>query len=618
MLCETAQQIAIALAVTLVCAATGAGQYEFERIGVPCIIRSLPIQLVAPDGAGGYVAWGDFESPDQRAIIGVNVATGETTWVDVGMFGFTHIAITLGRDGRIYIYTGNPAHFLAYDMRTGELEDLGVPASPASYFGTGQMGPDGRYYIGSYPATHLVRVDTATGEIEHLAKIAEDPRENYLWPNLAVADDGMVYCPVGLHHKELWSFDPATGDKHQILPEALTEEHGRPSVWLGADGQVYGSAGSVRFLCRPEGIVTDVEVLPASDLRAEPRTADGLRVEEVDDEGRLVLSDPETDEATYVQTDYEGQPQMIYSVACERGGRIWGGALFPSNSFYYEPASGDLVDLGQIASGGCQVYDVLSVPDGLLLSSYPAASMDLYDPDRPIGDGNPYHFPRTPWQERPVQWAPGPDGRIYMGTVPVKGVLGGALVRIDLADRSVAHWRNIVENQSIMYCAAVPETDELICASSIQGGSSAKPSESEGFVVLWDCEGEQVVHRDQPVPGTAHYGRLVRAATGIVYGLAGAKYFAYDPEERETVFVGDLPGSRVHFPGLNDAPVGPRGLIYGLVDDAVVAIDPADHSVSVVAEHESIGRAHGFFVTEAGVLYYGSGSELWRCDLSAD
>ncbi|MGD9494957.1 MAG: hypothetical protein AB7Y46_01480 [Armatimonadota bacterium] len=618
MLCESAQQVAIALAVTLVCATAGAAQYEFERIGVPCIIRSLPIQVVAPDGKGGWMAWGDFESPDQHAIIGVNVATGATTWVDVGQFGFTHIALTLGRDGRIYVYTGNPAHFLAYDMQTGELEDLGVPASPANYFGRGQMGPDGKYYIGSYPGTHLVCVDTATGEIAHLAKIAEDPREKYLWPNLAVADDGIVYCPIGLHHKELWSFDPATGAKHQILPADLTAQHGQPTIWLAEDGQVYGRAGSAQFLCQPDRIVTDVEILPASDRRAEPRMAGDYRVQGVDKQGRLVLTKAETGETSYVQTDYEGQPQMIYCVGCEREGKIWGGALFPSNTWTYDPATGELEDLGVMVGGGSQIYDILSTPQGLLMASYGGACMDLYDPTHPGGEGNPHRFERVPMQERPVQWAPGPDGRIYIGTVPVKGILGGALVRLDLSDLSIAHWRNIVANQSIMYCAAVPETNELICASSIQGGSSAIPSETEAFIVLWDCDAERVVHRDRPVPGTTSYGRLVRAQTGIVYGLAGAKYFAYDPVKRETVFVGDMPGTSVHFPGLNDEPVGPRGLIYGLVGNAVVAIDPADHSVSVIAEHESIGRAHGFLVTQAGVLYYGSSSELWRCDLSGN
>ena len=72
-------------------------------------------------------------------------------------------------------------------------------------------------------------------------------------------------------------------------------------------------------------------------------------------------------------------------------------------------------------------------------------------------------------------------------------------------------------------------------------------------------------------------------------------------------------GSR--FPGLSDEPVGPEGLIYGLANDAVYAIDPADHTASVIARHKSIEQAHGFLVTQDGILYYGSGPALMRCKL---
>ncbi len=611
-------RIAVILSLLVVISMTAASAApQFERIGIPCTIKELHLQLVAPDGAGGYMAWGDYEDPDQRAIVGFDIETGEMTWVDITRFGMTHIALCHGLDGRIYVYAGNPAHFLAYDMQTGDLEDLGVPASPANYLGHGMRGPDGKFYMGSYPGTHLVAVDTTTGEIEHLAKIAEDPRENYLWPNVAISDDGVVYGPVGLHHRELWSYDTRTGEKRQILPEEFTEDQGRPSVWYGEDGQVYGSVAGVKFLCQPDRIVRDVEVAPEPDeLPGLPRTADGKRIHRIDEQGRLTMTDLETGEAIYVQTEYDGQPQMIYSIGCLRDGKIWGGALFPSNTWYYDPDADELVDLGVIVRGGCQIYDLLSVPQGILMGSYTGAYIDLYDPQEELSDTNPYHFARVPMQERPNQFEMGPDGRVYVGTIPVKGRLGGALVRIDLDAREIDSWANIIENQSITYCAAIPETGELLCGSTIAGGSSAQPTEDEAYVFIWDCDAEQIVHTDQPVPGTRTYGRVIRAETGTVYGIAGNQYFAYDPVARETVYIGDLPGERVHFPGLSDDPVA--GLIYGLVDDRVFAIDPADHSVKVVAEHESISRAHGFHVTPEGVLYYGSGPDLWRCDLTAE
>jgi hypothetical protein len=106
---------------------------------------------------------------------------------------------------------------------------------------------------------------------------------------------------------------------------------------------------------------------------------------------------------------------------------------------------------------------------------------------------------------------------------------------------------------------------------------------------------------------------VARAKTGIIYGLAGDKYYAFDPKARKVVHVGDLPGAARQFPGMCREPIGPRGLIMGFADDALFAIDPADHSVQVLARHESIEGARGPFVTQDGVVYYGSGPTLMRC-----
>jgi hypothetical protein len=64
------------------------------------------------------------------------------------------------------------------------------------------------------------------------------------------------------------------------------------------------------------------------------------------------------------------------------------------------------------------------------------------------------------------------------------------------------------------------------------------------------------------------------------------------------------------------APVGARGLICGLGDDTVFAIDPADHSARIIARHKTLEKAFGYFITAEGVLYYGSESHLMRCRLA--
>lgn len=590
------------------------GGYHFEDLGEPVHERSLGMEFVTRGPGEGYTAWATYEAADGTALVGVRIPSGEVVRVDLTRFGPSHIQAAQAPNGDLYLYAGRPGHFLRFDVVREQIEDLGVPARPASYWLGSAVGPDDWFYVGSYPATYLVRCNLRTKEVESLGRIAEDPKECYLL-HPAVSDDGIVYCPVGLHHKELWAVDPRTRAKRQILPAELTQSQGIPRVWVGTDGHVYGEADGKQFRCYPDRI--EVGQTQPERRRRRPMEAGDVRVGRIDEQGRLVLTHTTTGEVRHIQTSYPGAPCAIYSVSCERDGRIYGGTFSPANTFCYDTATGRLYDLGRISTARIQVYDTLNHPKGLFLTSYMGATVDFFDPAAPIETGrNPRHIVTIPGQERPTQIILGPDGMLYTGTVPSKGRLGGALTRINPNDFSHKVWTNLIPNQSLLYLAPVPETKEIFCTTTISGGSSAIPTEKEAFIFLWDTQREVIRHRDQPVPGTKTYGAVVRARNGLLYGLAENRYYAYDPVARKVVHVGELPVRAVAFPGLSDEPVGPRGLIYGVGEDAVFAIDPADHSARVVVRHASLRGVHGFFVSSDETLYYGRGSHLMRCRLA--
>jgi len=598
-----------------------ADDYVFEDLGVAVRVPGQGIIFVTEHPDGHAIGWGRHETPDFMGLLGVRLDTGEHFLVDLSMFGRGHVIATLGADGNIYAYGGTPnAHFTRVDPVTREVTDLGVPEPNTHYFVAGAMAPDGVWWTGGYPSAALVRLDTNTGEFGSVGRLTDDERNRYLWPAVAVAADGMVYCPVGLHHQELYAYDPATGAKAQILADDLTALSGSPTVWLAADGNVYGRSsggadGPVWYRCTPTGIER-VEEAPAR-AREVPRTSDWA-VGGIGRDGVMTLTNAETGEQRTLQTDYLGHELRIYCIADEWQGRIWGGTISPAQVFAVDPVTGEITEHGKRTGGSTQVYDIIGTPEGLLLASYGGACLDLWDPEAP-GDEALRALPRGEMQERPARWTVGPDGNYYVGTVPIKGHVGGGLARVTLDRLDATWWIYPIGEQSISACAPVPETGELLCATSIRGGTSAIPTEIEGHIFLWSCAEERVTHIDEPVPGADTYYAPVRADTGIIYLLArtdeGTRCVAYDPVQRETVFVGELPGGYGRFPWLHDRPVGPEGLIIGLVDDAVWAIDPADHSTRVLARHESISSAHGFMVTEDGVLYYGSGTHVWRCRL---
>ena len=612
----------LALMLLLLAAAqVFAQELQFENLGAPSMEtgHSLSFTTAHPDGYN--IAWARHETPDFMGLLGVRLDTGQHFTVDLSQWGPSQVRAVPCPEGRfVYTYCGRPdAHFARYDPATGELTDLGAPAENAHYFSHAATSPDGRMYVGTFPRASLAWLDMNTGEIGATGKITDAAENRYMWPHVVVSDDNVVYCTVGLHHQELYAFDPATGDATQILTPDLMELTGSFRIWRAEDGQVFGRSGDTSYRCTPTGIEVMGEV-PGS-ARRWTMAGDWI-VGNIDDAGVIELAHAETEEKRSLQTEYRGRPIRIYSVGDEWEGRIWGGTIFPARAFSVDPATGETVDHGRQTGGRIQIYDLIATESGLLLSSYSGAHINLWNPfaddeesiNRALTGGN------TIDQERPLQWTKGPDGHYYLGTRPIKGHVGGALCRVTLDPLEATWWKDPIGPQSVMGVAAIDETDQLLCATSHYGGSSSIPLEDVGYLFLWDCAEERVVAKDTPIEGAVSYSAPVRAHTGVVYGIAYTRereriVFGWDPIERELVCTAELPGQRLAFPSLHKRPIGPDGLIIGLADDAVYAIDPADHSVRVLGRHDSISRAHGFSVTEEGVLYYGSGADLWRCDL---
>jgi len=467
-----------------------------------------------------------------------------------------------------------------------------------------------------YPTAHVVWCDPATDETKDLGRMPDDPRQMYGYPPAVDGDNRMLYVPVGLHHLEVWAYDLRIGKKRQILPPELTKKQGNPEVYRGSDGRVYGRAYEWQFLCKPDGIEY-VDTLPAAARTSPyPKEVGEHTVSHVTADGELHLKHKSTGGTKVIQTAVRGGSFSIHCVGCEHDGKIYGGGgNGKANLFVFDPATGKLKDLGRKGGGRVQVYDVLSHPRGLFQSSYTGCHLDFYDlvtgKRKPIASLSREHE-----QERARELVLGPDGMIYTGTVPVKGRLGGAIVRLDPSSGAVRVWRNVIPNQSFLSAVAVPQTGEMFFTSSTHGGSSAIPTEKEAYVALWDIKKGQIAWKGQPFEGAELYWNAVMARNGLIYGLMGNKLYAFDPVRREVVHRGRLPTRSARFPGLATTSRGESALIYGLGDGAVFTIDPSDNSTRIIARHPSLRNAVGLLVAKGGTLYYGSGPNLWRAKLN--
>jgi len=606
----------------------------FEVVGEAAVVPGLPINLVTKNSSG-YEAWGKVEGGDQIELVGIKTQTGEVERVDLTQFGVNvRVQITKGADGNIYIFAGRPGRFLKFDVESRKLTDLGVPA-PEAYYWLGQtVAPDGKFYIGTMPNAVLVSLDPATGKVANHGSLADDVKQKYLVHPLA-SNDNMIYCPVGLHHPALVAFDPKTGKSKQILPPELMKGSEYPRLTRGTDGQVYGALNGQNFLCKPDGIEPGKTCPPEA---REKLLAGDKQVNLVDEKSQLILLGPGVMDKSTVQTKYQGKAIPVFSLAFFKDGRLHGGCISPALVFAYDEAKMEFQNFGSLTTGKVQVYNLLENPKGagVFLGSYTLCAIDFWDPDAPIGPDNPKPVASLAddqnQQERPTAMIAGPDKNVYVGTAPLKGLLGGALVKVDPATFAVKVWRNVVPNQSVASLVAVPETGDILAGSCILGGSSSIPTEKEAVLFAWDPAKEKGKYTTKPVPGAQTYDSLVRTPGGIVYGTAdktvgpvGASgkgpegenesFFAFDPVKQKTLFTGTLPVSEVRHPGLFPRCMGPGNLIYGIGDDALFAIDPSDNSARIIARDASFKTGLGLFITDTGHVYYGSGYKLMRYKL---
>ena len=470
--------------------------------------------------------------------------------------------------------------------------------------------------MAAYPSAHAVMCDPATDSIADLGSMTEDPKHQlYGFKPQVDGKNEWLYVPLGLHHMELCAFNLKTKAKRQILPPDLLKLPGTIEVQRFVDGNVYGRRIETKpemwFRCSPDGVVF-VEKPPESDREAVPQMVEGMKFGDIGADGKLLVTDAHG-KSRIIRTPLTGITYGGYSVGCERDGIIYGGGGNGRTDIYsYDMKTGELRDLGSGSGGRVQIYDLLSHPNGIYVSGYPGANIDLFKPQ----NAERVHIAQLSiehHQERLVRLTLGPDGMIYSGGVPIKGRLGGAIVRLNPENHAVTVWRDVVRNQSVNVGVSVPATKEMFFTTTIQGGTSAIPVEKEAFVLLWDCTVQKESWRGQPIAGTKDYGYATMARTGVIYGLAGGQqYYAFDPARRNVVHRGVLPVSSVKPLGLAHDAVGSRGLIYGIGDDAIFAIDPQDHSARIVARHPSLAHSRGLFANADEILYYGSGAHLWR------
>jgi hypothetical protein len=584
----------------------------FEDLGVPVVKAGLMGAIVGPDERGEmtrlYFNFNQNGAP--LFLVQVNPETGEARQFNSpagpGAWGFI-----VGPDKRIYLGTWDGGLILRFDPAHADrgIEVAGKPAESESYIWQYTVGKDGKLYGCTYGNAKLVSYDPATGKMADLGRM--DPTEDYS-RSVATGADGWIYTGIGMARGSIVGYDPATGEHRLAIPEGDVVQ-GCGAVWNGSDGNAYGQLGAHNY--RLEG-GRAVEVGHGALVWPAPqRLKDGRELTGSSLEGWYELTDPATGRRERKTFTYQGAGSAPFFVGEGPEGVIYGSTAMPLEMFQYDPRTGRTENPGNPTPVGGEIYSFGHLAGKLYLCAYPGSWLSIYDPHKPWSYGttpgdNPYGFGNMgDGHLRPRAMLVGRDGRIYVGSLPPYGQVGGALGVYDpKANAVVENYRNLIQDQAIVALAQDPDTGLIWGGSSVAGGGGAHVTETQAHLFAWDPVRREKVQDFVPVEGRGAVISLA-VARGKVFALVeGPALVVYNPATDQVERVADLHG--VGYPLEVSLSLWKDGLLYGLSNECIFTVDPVTCEARALARPER-GIQCGWAITDTGI-YFGSGVHLMR------
>jgi outer membrane protein assembly factor BamB len=586
-----------------------------QDLGIPVREAIIWGAHVGPGKTGNldtiYLSFGQYNAP--LFLLAANPDTGQIRQFtsplssEMGSWGFT-----IDHENRIYLGSYYSAHLLRFDPKTEKWDDLGQPAGESeSFICKITTGRDGKIWGGTFPSAKLFSYDPETEVIQNYGRM--DPDQFYCYPT--AGDDGLIYCAIQFEKMDIVVFNPEIQTKTSLIP-LVDRKPGQVSLVRGKDGKIYTKFSTSEQWFRIERGEKLVEVSKSDILFPRTGLPDGRQFSVIDNT-ILWIENPLTKEKKEIPLQYEAAGSYIFVVGTGPDGKIYGSSMLPLRLFVYDPNTRSLTNLGKAAYASGEIYSMGSFDGKLYLCSYPEARLSIYDPKKPLKfgdkeDSNPRDLgPIGGGQYRPRAMIAGPHRRVYIGSYPDYGLLGGAISVYDPEKNEKRVYRHIVQNQSIASLAYIEKFDLIAGGSSIRGGTGTHAIEKEAKLMLWDPKEEKKMFEMIPVPEAKTILSLAAAVDGILYGITdNEKVFVFDSERREVKKIFDLGFKE---PREISLQLGPDLRLYGLAKEAIFFIDPRNDEVSLVVK-PSVPILSGMAML-GRKIYFGSGANLWEFEI---
>lgn len=575
-------------------------------------------------------------------------------------------AITRGSDGDIYFAGTNQGHLFRYSPEERKLEDLGHNQSDDDWVWDLAASEDGRIYGATYPGAQIFEYDPKTGSGSSWAK---DYTDQAYARGIGVSDR-YVYAGVGTKTARLFRIDRKTREAREIVLPITGQTGSISDVWVYG-GRLLVRAGRSRLFVLDEQTLEvirgdedealginyaisppdprdpvsiyynygeklfryDLEEnqveevsLPTGLPTAPVRGWDWITLQHGAKRGRTVLVgltefgemlqfDPRDASIEIKYPKVEPQGVLVQALEVGPDDRLYLGG-YQAGMSVFDPATGEVSER----------YPQFNQPEGIgfldgkvFFGTYGSARIFRLDPDQPRDFGHASQFnPGLVFkvgdrQDRPFAFAASEE-KLFIGTVPGYGSLGGALT---VFDREMGQWSvysDLVENQSIIGLAY--RDGKVYGSTSVFGGLGGKPAADAARLFVWDLATEKLVRKWAPeIPGIDQtpkaIGGLSFGPDGKLWGAAGGTIFVLDPETLEverarTVHPSDWDVSHYWRPVY--LRWAPDGRLFSTLGRQLTVIDPATLEADVW-DNTSLMTLHG------GYVYYAKGAKLLRLPL---
>ena len=505
---------------------------------------------------------------------------------------------------------------------------------------------DGRVWAATYPDNGLLSLDVARGVLASHGVLGQERWAQY--PRTVAADArGWIYVGVGLAASQIYAFNPASGVKRRLLPEAERIDAAAEVVQADAS-EVYARNGSrryrllegVRHALPPASRPVASAVLTGAQNLIDRDFPSGRRLESLDLDARTLVTRDASGQRKQVNFSYRTEGAALTYVCATGSGRICGGTRFPMTVFGFDPAAGGTgATTGSgftrqpltrqpnvIVSQGNQHY-VAAYPDGVLFRQQESATGRTAFEQLAQG---------SPSINRPHALVVQPaTGRVIMAGTPAYGHAGGGLLFLqrDAAGKVVSQMltdRNIVPGHSTQAMVLLADGRLLGGTTRAAGtGGEARGADAAMLYLLDPASPDRrLLWSGTPVPGAQVITDLLLADDGMVWGIADSRWlFRFDPETRRVDagpqdfgrslgFSVYAQGTRAFVPmPAASVPVAARAgaaaeqVIHVLLLDGIARLNTVTGRLSRVATSPVPITAGG--AAAGGRIWFASGSHLY-------